>query len=117
MISKQDTVRINLLQALLDDYQNGNENYINMPLKIDSLLSMMETVPEQMISRLQEEWGVIKLVQAEARADKLEKLDGEYKKIFDCAIDRMKADAEKFIASLSKKKQNPISWSDSDDVW
>lgn len=119
MISTQDMLRIKLLGELLLDYQNGKEHFGDLPSKICSLTQMMETAPKELIEKIIQGLGTIKLVKAEACADKIEVLSGNYKDIFDAAVEKMRRHIN--MNEIKKKykceEEDPYAWPYSDDVW
>ena len=119
MISRKDLSRIELLSKLLSGYQDGKESFIDLPSKIHSLIKIMETVPEKIIEEIEQEWGRIKLVQAEASADRAKVLSGQFKDIFDDAVEKMKkcVDINELKKNYQCEEEDPLSWPYPEDVW
>jgi hypothetical protein len=109
-LSKDDHFRIALLKNLSEDYINGKEKYETMPQKVNSLLSMISNLEPKYMSKFQEYWGKIKLIQAEAIYDKKTVLEGQDKEDFYFVINKIKELSSNILTLYPPEPEDPYAW-------
>ena len=97
LISRNDKYRLEYLIKIINQYFENNKEYIKFPAEIRSIYQSMSSVSQENINLMEDLWGMLKLIEAEAMYDGLKILVSPYKTDFDSCLMKLKNHAENIL--------------------
>lgn len=111
VLSKEDRLRINLLKQLMENYLVGKENFSDLSFKIKSLQRSIETLSEELLQDIFENWGEIEIIYAFMLAENRENLmDEEKQQVFEY-VNNIKQITEKILEKNPMESEDAYTWS------